>query len=226
MVFEQCEAKWDPDVLKRLGCEMTVLELSLLRTTERSFKCKTIDDSIFFVAYYSSCAFLSFWYWKVAISKAEWIVLLGEHVREHSFLIFADNIKSVFIRASKHKHVLLSWMSMTINIKEYFSWVECFLKHLLRIENFRNRLLTWRNPFTIQIHTWQWTSIVPNNDAIRIQHWNDLEDKKISQLIWDFIIAEQELNHSFNDEASRCFSWMNSSCDDYTISRSDLILIS
>lgn len=109
-------------------------------------------------------------------------------------------------------------MTVDVTKESNSSWIECFDDHSSSCIDFR-MIFIWRiSPLSIQINCWDWASVVPNNNAIRVKHWNNFKNKFISQFLGIRVVTDQELNDSLHNEAWIWFSWMNSST--YNNSRS------
>lgn len=76
----------------------------------------------------------------------------------------------------------------------------------------RNRLLMliwiWIN--SVQVSSDQIASLVPNDNPIWIDHWNDIKQASISQLSCNIWLPNQEVDESMQNPTWIRFSWMDS----------------
>lgn len=66
-------------------------------------------------------------------------------------------------------------------------------------------------PSPIKISAAQRTPVIAMNNSIRIHHWDDFENKSVSEPCCIFSIANQILNKPFDDPAGDCLTWMRTS---------------
>lgn len=137
---------------------------------------KTYPTSCFFALLYREVALLE---WKPVH------LLLHEHRQDlllmlNTFLIFLGQYQSLSILTPVQEQILLPWVSMYVHKQEHFSALEGFLYHFLHSVDLCRLLRCRVQPLSVQVKPRQWTSIVANDDTIRIQHWNYLENERFS----------------------------------------------
>lgn len=95
---------------------------------------------------------------------------------------------SSLVRAAVHEKVFASRMAMYITIEEDVSTLECLAHHHFSGAVFGTLLHAWRDPLTIEIEATQRRPIISNQDAIRVEHGDDLKYKVVTQVLCHFVI--------------------------------------
>ena len=68
-------------------------------------------------------------------------------------------------------------------------------------------------PLSVKIVSSNRAAVVANDDSIWIEHWDNFENKLVSELLSVRIIADKELNNSFHNETCVTFTRMHSRAD-------------
>ena len=159
--------------------------------------------------------------WRAVEIKVCWQSII--HHRENFFSAIIL-LSRIYILATVYKNVFLPRMTMKITIKFDFTAFKCFSHHLFDGEALWEQFWTWINILSIQIMRTQAAPIVSNNNSIGIHHWNNFENKSLSESFRNFIIANKVLNETLDNEWAIAFTRMDSACKYYAFSFSNLIL--
>ena len=91
-------------------------------------------------------------------------------------------------------------MSVNITNQEDFSiFLELFNHHFGMIDR-RMQLFVWIDPLTIQVYSGQIASSISINHTIRIQHWNDLKYKVVTENSGSQARSNKIVNNTFDHE--------------------------
>ena len=121
--------------------------------------------------------------------------------------------------AAIHKDVLPPAMTMEITENLKISLLGELVTKLFCSKNGWMKNLAGSFPSSIKVTTGQRTPIVSINDTIRIKHRNDFEDKILPQIFsFNRIWVYKKIEGSFHHPRAHRFTWMYSSCQNYTLS--------
>lgn len=90
---------------------------------------------------------------------------------------------------------------MAINIQLYRSALQCLLYQHLRVIYLWMLHRAWGIPASIKVISRETCSVITQDYSVRVQHWNYLKDVLVSESVSFLLVAEQELDHAFNNEA-------------------------
>lgn len=123
---------------------------------------------------YSCSSLLLFLYIEAAVKIAIGWVYLAHKIGEGFGLGVFLNFITVS-GTSVEEDIFLSRMTMHVDIHPDFALLALFEDHLFEIENLRLVLLWRLFPFSIQVHSCTWKSIISINNTIHIDHRDNLE---------------------------------------------------
>ena len=116
-------------------------------------------------------------------------------------------------------------MSMNVTNQEDFSiFLELFNHHFGMIY-WWIQLLVRINPLPIEVDSSQITSCISINDAIWIQHWNDFENKVVTENPGSQTWPNKIVNNTFDHEWGASFTRMDSGRYHYAFSLFNLFCI-
>ena len=167
---------------------MVVCEFALVGSAERGFQSETVCDAQLFPDNDTSCRLLGLLNSKVAVREVENVAVLIYQTGE--YLLFEAVIK--LSRVAIHEDVLLAGMSMDIAEQED---VPVLLKLLDHLQEFKKILRAYHLsvinggmnlslgvvPDSVEIHSCQVAASAPINDAIWVEHRDNLEHEVVSE---------------------------------------------
>ena len=80
---------------------------------------------------------------------------------------------------TEHEDVAACRMTMEVTEEENVTGFECAFHHQLRVVVYRVEFARRANPLPVEILAHKRASVVANDDAIRVEHRNNLKDKGI-----------------------------------------------
>lgn len=109
-----------------------------------------------------------------------------------------------------------SLLSMTVKIQYHFDLFLLVSVHDLIFDevNFRIEIFRRSFPPSVEVTTYQRTSVIPVDDTIWIDHGKNLEDKGTPQCTCLSFFREQKPNQVMNYPTGDCFPWMCPCQDD------------
>ena len=113
-------------------------------------------------------------------------------------------------------------MTVEVTEEEYLTGFLRLFHHELCMIIDRIQFSTGPNPLSVKVLPNQRTSVIADDNAIRIQHGYDFEDIRVSQVLSFVIVANQELNNALHHPGSVALTWMNSCCENNRLSNCDL----
>jgi len=113
---------------------------------------------------------------------------------------------------------------MEVTVEFDFTALESLADHLLDSIALWEDLRAWIRILAIQVMTRQAASIVTNDNPIRVQHWNYLEDVPLAEGVSYFVVADEELQQALDDVGTVAFTWVNSSSDNDALPPGNTIL--
>jgi len=200
---------------------MVISELALISTTEGCLQRKGIRNAELFPDCDTGGRFLSFLDNEWAITKVENVAILIHERREDP--LFESVIDSAWV--SIHKDVFLPRVTMQITDQEYVTVLLEFFNHIFHVVDRRLNFLAWFNPTAIQIETRQITPRVTINNAINVEHRDDLKNKVISQDLSIQWWPRQIVQNAFHHPTSACLTWMHSRWNHNAFTLLDLLSI-
>ena len=112
-------------------------------------------------------------------------------------------------------------MTMQVTHQENVSVLLKFLYHIFHVVNRRVQLAGWIDPASVQVHASQITSGAAVDNAIDVEHRNDLEDEVVSESLCLDISRSQIVNDSLYHPRGACFTRVNPWWNDDTFSSFD-----
>lgn len=104
----------------------------------------------------------------------------------------------------------LSFLGMPMQINnEFDNFLFGKFKYLIfYVVNFRIKLLNGFIPASVEVSTNERTTVIPMDDAVRVYHRKDLEDKLIAENSGFELIGKDEIEKEVQDPAGNGLSWM------------------
>lgn len=100
---------------------------------------------------------------------------------------------------AKHENVTTGRMPVKVTIKEYITAFQRTLHHELRVVVDWVEFWRWADPLSIEVVAHERTSVVTDNNAVRIQHWHNLEDKSAAQELSMVVIANEKVYDTIHE---------------------------
>jgi hypothetical protein len=143
---------------------------------------------------------------KAGIAKAEKWTDFRHQVRKEPGLLWR-----LWIVTTIHENRLSAGVAVEITKHNQLSFLCKLLKKLFRIVYARMEYLGRGLPSSIQIASCKGTSVVTVNDTIWIEHWDDFENKVLSQILSLIIsFVSQEFYGALHHPRAYAFTWMDS----------------
>ena len=111
-----------------------------------------------------------------------------------------------------HENVATGRVTVEVAEEEYLSRFLCLLHHKLCVIVDWVELGAGADPLAVQVLAHEWTAIVADDDAIRIQHWYYFEDERIPQILRLGIIANEEVYATLHHVRSIWLTWVYTRC--------------
>lgn len=108
--------------------------------------------------------------------------------------------RCVIIVASIHEYVFLTGMTVEITVKINFAAFECLSYHLFNCIAFWEKLWTRVDILAVEVMARQATSIVADDNTVRVQHRHNFENISITKCHGSVIVANKILDESLHDE--------------------------
>jgi hypothetical protein len=167
-----------------LDREVEVLVGSPGGSAEGRLESERVDQLELLPHNHSSRRFLGLLDLEVTVIEVEVIAVLVEEEGKDALLESVGTL----VRAPVHEQVLASGVAVDIAIEEDVTTLKCLSHHHLGGAILWELLHTWRDPLSVEVHAAQGRSVVSDDDAIRIEHRNDLEHEVVSEILCHLII--------------------------------------
>lgn len=147
------------------------------------------------------------------------ITVFVEQEREDSLLQSVGPL----VGASVHEQVLAPRVAVDVAVEEDVTTLQRLPHHHLGGAVLWELLHAGRDPLSVEVHAAQGSSVVSDDDAVGVEHRDDLEDEVVSEVLCHLIVRYKELKDALDDEGGIAFSRMHSRSDDYGSTNGDLL---
>lgn len=184
-VVSQGDAEELSHVPQHLNVEVVVFELAARGPQVTDFQGERIDQLEVLPHDDTTASLLLLLDVEVAALEAEHIGVLREKQRENALLQAIGSL----VGAAVHEEVLASGVAVNIAVEEDVTRLERLAHHHLGGAVLGALLHAWGNPLTIQIEAAEAAPVVADDDSIRVEHWYDLKNEVVTQVLGVVIIA-------------------------------------
>ena len=115
-------------------------------------------------------------------------------------------------------------MPMDIYEEMNVSTLKCLTHHFFHTHYFRGRLLHRVQPLAVEVQSCQTTSVVTDNYAVRVEHWYNFEDERVSEDSCLSLITKHRIDDTFHDKRAIGLTWVDSRTQYHALSVCYLIL--